>query len=112
MSKLFQKRKEDFVCEKCGQKVIGNGYTNHCPICLCSKHVDVNPGDREESCGGLMEPFFIESEGSKFFVWQRCKKCSHERRNLLGSNDSFEKAAEIMKKVADDFAKKGKVKNK
>ena len=29
MSKLFQKRKEDFICEKCGKEVVGNGYTNH-----------------------------------------------------------------------------------
>jgi len=53
--KRFQKRIEDFVCERCGAFVKGTGYTDHCPECLWSKHVDVNPGDREAECGGLME---------------------------------------------------------
>jgi len=51
--KKFQKKKEDFKCEKCGREVIGTGYTNHCPDCLWSKHVDVNPGDRQSKCLGL-----------------------------------------------------------
>ena len=58
--KQFQRKKENFVCEHCGQEVIGNGYTNHCPSCLHSKHVDINPGDRAETCGGLMEPVDLE----------------------------------------------------
>jgi hypothetical protein len=56
MSTVFKKTKEDFVCEHCGKPVVGNGYTNHCPECLWSKHVDVNPGDRAATCLGLMEP--------------------------------------------------------
>ncbi|HYC79501.1 MAG TPA: RNHCP domain-containing protein, partial [Candidatus Binatia bacterium] len=54
--KLFQRTPENFVCENCGTKVSGNGYTNHCPNCLYSKHVDNNPGDRLNKCHGLMEP--------------------------------------------------------
>ena len=42
----FTRKVEDFTCEHCGREVHGNGYTNHCPHCLHSKHVDVNPGDR------------------------------------------------------------------
>ena len=29
-TKKFQRNKEDFICEKCGLEVEGNGYTNHC----------------------------------------------------------------------------------
>ena len=34
---------ENFICEVCGKEVKKLGYTarNHCPHCLCSKHVDV-----------------------------------------------------------------------
>ncbi|MFA6992594.1 MAG: RNHCP domain-containing protein, partial [Candidatus Gracilibacteria bacterium] len=42
MPKRFSRTIEDFVCEKCGAKVKGDGYTNHCPKCLWSKHVDIN----------------------------------------------------------------------
>ncbi|GIW69886.1 MAG: hypothetical protein KatS3mg101_0633 [Patescibacteria group bacterium] len=59
MPKLFQKKKENFICKNCGYFVIGNGYTNHCPRCLYSEHVDINPGDRANTCEGLMEPVGI-----------------------------------------------------
>ena len=54
--KKFTKRKENFICENCGHFVVGNGFTNHCPNCFFSKHVDINPGDRLCSCNGLMKP--------------------------------------------------------
>lgn len=38
--KNFTRVIEDFICENCGTEVKGNGYTNHCPKCLWSKHVD------------------------------------------------------------------------
>ena len=53
MSATFIRKTEDFICEHCGREVRGNGYTNHCPYCLWSKHVDINPGDRAAGCGGL-----------------------------------------------------------
>jgi len=31
-TKKFQRNKEDFICEKCGLEVEGNGCTNHCII--------------------------------------------------------------------------------
>ena len=46
--KLFSKKDESFVCENCKKKVEVLNYTSrdHCPFCLYSKHVDINPGDR------------------------------------------------------------------
>ncbi|MFN2146641.1 MAG: RNHCP domain-containing protein, partial [Anaerolineales bacterium] len=35
----FQRRIEYFICEHCGAEVSGVGFTNHCPVCLWSKHV-------------------------------------------------------------------------
>ncbi|MFH0854322.1 MAG: RNHCP domain-containing protein [bacterium] len=90
MSSKFKRCKEDFVCGKCGAKIKGNGYTNHCPRCLWSKHVDINPGDRLAGCGGLMEPIKIESEGKEFIITHKCKKCGYEKRNKISADDNLD----------------------
>lgn len=86
-SKRFQRRAEDFTCERCGHKTTGNGYTNHCPKCLWSKHVDVNPGDRAASCGGLMQPVRIEGGVDAYAIVHRCVLCGAEKRNRTAVND-------------------------
>ena len=88
MSKLFQKLKEDFVCDVCGYFVKGNGYTNHCPFCLSSKHVDVYPGDRASDCHGIMYAVNLEVKGSDYILTQKCEKCGHIRKNKAAANDS------------------------
>lgn len=49
---------EVFTCKNCGRVVVpegaGSTHRNHCPNCLCSLHVDEEPGDRASACGGLM----------------------------------------------------------
>jgi len=79
MSQHFQRTKEDFTCEHCGTFITGNGYTNHCPHCLWSKHVDVHPGDRAEECGGLMEPVQLMKKRDSFSLVHRCTRCGEER---------------------------------
>ena len=54
--KRFTRTIENFTCGICGTEVKGSGYTDHCPKCLWSEHVDIFPGDRKAECGGLMEP--------------------------------------------------------
>ena len=88
--KKFQKRKEDFVCERCGAEVIGGGYTNHCPKCLWSKHVDVNPGDRAAKCGGLMEPVSVEAKGREYIITHRCVVCGYEKKNHADDVDDMD----------------------
>jgi len=100
MSKKFQKKVEDFVCEKCGPKVLGNGYTNHCPECLYSKHVDVNPGDRAEECGGLMAPVSVEYVSGEYAIRHKCIKCGFERRQKVENSDNFDEVIKISKQVA------------
>jgi rubrerythrin len=94
--KLFQRRKENFVCGNCGFKVIGTGYTNHCPKCLYSKHVDVNPGDRMEACQGLMQPLSIEQNHGEYMIIHKCVKCGFIRRNKTVAEDDFD---EIIKQT-------------
>lgn len=99
-SKKFQRKIEDFVCEKCGIKNKGNGFTNHCCNCLWSKHVDVNPGDRAANCGGMMEPTKIDFEKGEYFINYKCLKCGLKNRKKLDKNDNFNAAIEITKKNA------------
>lgn len=89
MTQNFKRRIENFVCENCGEKVAGNGFTNHCPCCLFSKHVDIMPGDRAEECGGLMEPIGLELEKGKYVITQKCLKCGRIWRNESRPEDDI-----------------------
>ena len=86
----FQRKIEDFVCEHCEEKVSGNGYTNHCPKCLWSKHVDVNPGDRASECDGLMKPVATEEHSGEYKILHKCVVCGYEKKNKMSENDSFD----------------------
>ena len=104
--KTFQRTKEDFVCEHCGAEVKGNGYTNHCPHCLYSKHVDINPGDRAENCGGLMEPIDLELKDGRYILVHRCQKCGAVRRNKVSSEDDFAAVIELSRRKVDSLKRK------
>jgi len=101
MTKGFIKNKEDFTCERCGAPVFGNGYTNHCTKCLWSKHVDKDPGDRLEGCGGMMEPVSVEKKGSDYVITHVCLKCRFERRDSVRLEDDFDAVVALSKKIAD-----------
>lgn len=95
MSISFIKRKEDFTCSHCVKEVLGNGYTNHCPHCLWSKHVDISPGDREAKCGGEMRPVEVVSKGSESILIHECVTCGHRKSNKIGKGDNFEELVKI-----------------
>jgi len=82
---------QPFTCRECGaevQPLRGGGYRNHCPACLCSLHVDVNPGDRANDCGGVMEPVGAELTGKKgWVIVHRCRRCGEVRRNKAALAD-------------------------
>ena len=88
--KRFTKRVEDFTCAHCGAIVTGNGYTNHCPKCLYSRHVDDNPGDRASDCGGMMRPIAIEKDGENFIIIHKCEKCGKTVRQHAAPNDDMD----------------------
>ena len=88
----FIPREEPFVCEHCGLAVepLGKGtYRDHCPKCLCSKHVDRDgPGDRLSTCLGLLEPMTIDQDSKKgFTIEYRCVKCGKVSRNRAADDD-------------------------
>jgi len=88
--KKFTKTKENFICAHCGADVLGNGYTNHCPRCLWSRHVDNNPGDRQSDCGGMMKPISIEQKGGEFIITHKCEKCGKTIKQHASENDDME----------------------
>ncbi len=92
--KKFQKKKEDFNCEHCGAHIKGTGYTNHCPKCLWSKHVDINPGDRKSECKGLMKPVAVTIKSGKYIIYYKCVRCNYTFKVKSAENDIFE---EILK---------------
>ena len=95
MAMSFKRKIEDFVCGNCGYEIKGDGYTNHCPKCLWSKHVDVNPGDRSSDCGGIMKPSKLEMKRGENILTHRCVKCGYEKRNKMSPEDNFEETLKI-----------------
>ena len=97
-NKLFTEIDEGFICENCGNKVEKLGYScrDHCNYCLCSKHVDKNPGDRSEECHGLLEPTGVEIDSKKgYVIIFKCQKCGQIRRNKAAVDDNMEKIIEL-----------------
>ena len=101
MHSRFTEIDEEFVCEKCGKKVSKLGYScrNHCPYCLYSKHLDINPGDRKETCHGIMEPVSAEISSKKgYVIIFKCKKCGAIRKNKAAEDDNMDLIIELTSK--------------
>jgi hypothetical protein len=84
---VFIRCKEDFTCSVCGQMNKGDGYTNHCSVCLHSKHVDNNPGDRLSTCDGIMKPIAYEKKGKGERILHRCIICNMQKWNKVRGED-------------------------
>ena len=89
MSKTFKKTLENFTCQNCGTVVTGTGYTNHCPNCLYSKHVDIFPGDRENPCHGLMCPIGLEKKHGELKIIHQCLNCKTKQLCVVSPEDNL-----------------------
>ncbi|MBQ2667751.1 MAG: RNHCP domain-containing protein [Clostridia bacterium] len=84
---------EPFVCSVCGRDVIpegaGSDHRNHCPYCLSSKHLDIEPGDRAADCGGTMEPIavWVRKHG-EWAIVHRCRICGALSSNRIAADDN------------------------
>ena len=96
MSQTFIKRTENFTCANCEVPVVGDGYTNHCPRCLYSQHVDVHPGDRLAECRGLMAPIALERRHGVDQILHRCLKCHYTRANRTAPTDDLAALTDIL----------------
>ena len=89
--KKFTMRDEEFICKNCGKKVLPLNYTarDHCPYCLYSLHVDINPGDRLNECKGLLKPIGIEKFKDTYKIVYKCGKCNKEHKNIMATDDDM-----------------------
>ena len=90
---------EAFICENCQKEVTPLHYSarDHCPFCLYSKHVDIMPGDRKNTCHGLLEPIGIEKFKDTFKIIYRCKSCKMIHKNKMATDDDMDKIIALSK---------------
>lgn len=95
--KNFTMRDEKFICENCNKDVSPLGYTarDHCPYCLYSKHVDINPGDRLNPCKGLLKPIGIEKFRDTYKIIYKCDKCNQVHKNIMAKDDNMDIIIEL-----------------
>ena len=68
---------------------------DHCPFCLYSKHVDTNPGDRNNSCKGIMKPIGIEKYKDTYKIIYQCMKCKEKHKNIIAKDDDMNEIIHI-----------------
>ena len=90
---------EPFKCKVCGKKVMPLKVSarDHCPFCLCSLHVDINPGDRANSCKGVLRPVGIDKYKDTYKIVYKCEKCHQIHRNIMAYDDDYDTILDIMK---------------
>ncbi len=90
--KKFSQNDQKFICENCGYNVDILGYTSrdHCPNCLYSKHIDIMPGDRNNTCMGLMMPIGIEKYKDTYKIIYKCTKCQEIHKNIMARDDNYD----------------------
>ena len=95
--KRFHELDEEFICDNCHKKVNKLEYSSrdHCPYCLYSKHVDINPGDRNNPCKGLLKPIGIEKYKDTYKILYKCEKCKKEHKNIVAKDDNIEELIKV-----------------
>lgn len=94
---------EVFTCKVCGRMAVpagaGTSHRNHCPNCLSSLHVDVEPGDRASDCGGIMEPVAVwVRKNGEWAIIHRCCRCGGLSSNRVAADDNPMKLMSIAMK--------------
>ena len=85
-------QEKQFVCCHCGntvkEEIPCTRRRNHCPLCLRSRHLDFQTGDRNSACGGVMEPIAISGRKDKeWIIIHRCTECGVLRENRIAGDD-------------------------
>ena len=84
---------ETFTCKVCGRIVVPEGagtqHRNHCPYCLSSQHLDIEPGDRQANCGGVMDPIAVwVRKNGEWAIIHRCRICGALSSNRIAADDN------------------------
>ena len=95
----FTMKDEEFVCEVCGKNVSKLMYSarDHCNHCLCSIHVDNNPGDRLCDCHGVLRPIdVVKWKSDNYKIIYKCDKCGMIKRNISARDDDIDMIIKVM----------------
>jgi hypothetical protein len=101
-----------FKCIHCGYFVVsdpilcGVQNRNHCPYCLCSRHVDLfKAGDRLSACHGEMKPIGLtlkktrkkygKYEHGELMLIHHCAGCGKISVNRIAADDTAETIIDI-----------------
>lgn len=84
---------DHFTCKVCDRLVVpvgaGSDHRNHCPNCLSSLHLDLEPGDRAADCGGIMDPVGVwVRKNGEWAVIHRCRRCGALSSNRVAADDN------------------------
>lgn len=108
-------REDQFRCMNCSLLIVadhslsGVNNRNHCPNCLCSKHVDLEKaGDRKTLCHARMRPIglTVKHTGKKYgnaaqgelMIIHRCAGCGKISINRIAADDSSGALLELYKR--------------
>lgn len=91
-----------FTCLNCHNEVPTLEYSarDHCNKCLYSLHVDIMPGDRLNTCNGLLEPIGIEKYKNTYKIIYKCQKCHQIHKNVMAADDDYDEIIKLS--VVDD----------
>ena len=94
---------DSFTCRVCGRLVVaagaGSAHRNHCPNCLCSLHLDMEAGDRDADCGGIMDPVGVwVKKNGEWAIIHRCRRCGQFSANRVAADDNPMKLMSIAMK--------------
>lgn len=94
---------DSFECKLCGRFIVpegaGTDHRNHCSNCLCSLHVDEEPGDRGSDCGGFMDPVAVWTrKNGEWAIIHRCRRCGKLSSNMVAADDNPMKLMSIAMK--------------
>jgi hypothetical protein len=102
-----------FTCAHCGRwvpihKHMGTVNRNHCSVCLWSKHVDEDKGDRRAVCLGEMKPigltFKYEGAGrqGEMMLVHECMTCAKVSINRIASDDDNDALMNLFTDTAEN----------
>lgn len=109
-----EEKKGGFRCCNCGQWVpftefMDTEHRNHCPLCLWSKHVDLEKsGDRKSKCQAKMKPIGltfkhegVDKYGSlrqgELMLIHECNGCGKTSINRIAADDNEKAILKVFK---------------
>lgn len=63
--------------------------------------MDINPGDRAASCGGLMAPIEIDQKRGAFTILHECRVCGFRRPNRVVDADNVDAVTALARRLSD-----------